>query len=136
MSIETFRREGDYWTISYGGVTCRLRDSQGLRYVACLLGQPGMAVASRELRARASRQASADGGRRGSGGGEMTAAALASAPLQAERDRITVTKSIKAALQHIRDNNPALADHLEATIRRGYSCVYRPDPRVPIRWET
>jgi tetratricopeptide (TPR) repeat protein len=36
-----FRREGEYWTISYEGVVVRLRDAKGLRYLARLLTHPG-----------------------------------------------------------------------------------------------
>lgn len=36
-----FRREGDYWTIAFGGEVVRLRDTKGLRYLAYLLRDPG-----------------------------------------------------------------------------------------------
>ncbi len=52
-----------------------------------------------------------------------------------ERARVTVTKGLSAAISRIRAVHPALAQHLAATIRRGYVCVYVPDPRRPIRWE-
>jgi hypothetical protein len=44
-----FRREGDYWTVAYGGETTRLRDVKGLRYLACLLRRPGREVHVLEL---------------------------------------------------------------------------------------
>ena len=44
-----FRREGDYWTVAYGGQTARLRDVKGLRYLACLLRRPGREVHVLEL---------------------------------------------------------------------------------------
>lgn len=44
-----FRREGEYWMISYADQMTRLRDSKGLRYVACLLGAPGREVHVLEL---------------------------------------------------------------------------------------
>ena len=37
----TFRREGEYWTISYEGRVIRLRHSKGLLFIAQLLGNPG-----------------------------------------------------------------------------------------------
>ena len=40
----TLRREGDYWTLSHGGATARLRDMKGLHYIAYLLGNPGCDV--------------------------------------------------------------------------------------------
>jgi tetratricopeptide (TPR) repeat protein len=36
-----FRREGEFWTIAYCGVTCRLRDMKGLGYIAHLIAHPG-----------------------------------------------------------------------------------------------
>src|SRR5271154_2985566 len=37
-----FRKEGEYWTVGYGGKTFRLRDSKGLGYLAHLLRHPGV----------------------------------------------------------------------------------------------
>jgi hypothetical protein len=36
-----FRREGDYWTITYADSVCRLKDARGLHYLAHLLRHPG-----------------------------------------------------------------------------------------------
>lgn len=36
-----FRQEGDYWTLTYQGTTCRLKNSKGLHYITCLLQEPG-----------------------------------------------------------------------------------------------
>ncbi|MEA2474455.1 MAG: hypothetical protein QOE06_2370, partial [Thermoleophilaceae bacterium] len=36
-----FTREGEFWTISYGGAPFRLKDSKGLRHIARLLATPG-----------------------------------------------------------------------------------------------
>jgi hypothetical protein len=45
-----FRKEGDYWTLSYDGQPeFRLRDAKGLRYVAYLLAHPGQDVAVQDL---------------------------------------------------------------------------------------
>ena len=52
-----------------------------------------------------------------------------------ERARIAVTKAIKAALEKIAERHPELGAHLSATIRRGYTCAYVPDPRIRIDWE-
>ena len=35
-----FRREGDYWTVDYGGSVVRMRDAKGLGYLARLLRHP------------------------------------------------------------------------------------------------
>lgn len=53
-----------------------------------------------------------------------------------ERARQAVTKAIGAALAKIDRNLPALAQHLDATVKRGYFCTYTPDPRHPISWRT
>jgi hypothetical protein len=37
----TFRKEGEFWTISYVGTTFRLKDAKGLHYIAYLLARPG-----------------------------------------------------------------------------------------------
>jgi hypothetical protein len=41
VQIGTFRHEGDYWTIGYGGVTFRLRHVLGLTHIHRLLQHPG-----------------------------------------------------------------------------------------------
>ena len=35
-----FRHEGDYWTLTFKGTTCRIRDTLGMRYLAQLLRHP------------------------------------------------------------------------------------------------
>jgi hypothetical protein len=52
----------------------------------------------------------------------------------AERARLTVTKSIKAALEKIRANQPELARHLAASIKTGYFCGFTPDPKRAGTW--
>jgi hypothetical protein len=51
-----------------------------------------------------------------------------------ERARLAVTKAVKVALHRLAVIHPRLAAHLQATVRRGYFCVYTPDPRAPITW--
>jgi hypothetical protein len=51
-----------------------------------------------------------------------------------ERARVSVTRAIRGALARIGDQNSALGDHLERTIRTGTYCSYTPDPRAPIDW--
>jgi tetratricopeptide (TPR) repeat protein len=40
-STGEFRREGEFWTISYAGATFRLKDAKGLHYITYLLAHPG-----------------------------------------------------------------------------------------------
>jgi hypothetical protein len=69
--------------------------------------------------------------------GELVGAARGRrAASHAERARVAVTKAIKAAVDKISDRHPELGAHLSATIRRGYLCVYVPDPRISSDWET
>jgi tetratricopeptide (TPR) repeat protein len=53
----------------------------------------------------------------------------------AERARQSVTKAIKAAIERISEHSPALARHLEHTIRTGSFCRYEPDRIAPISWK-
>lgn len=49
----TFRKDGDYWTLVYGQQEIRLRDRRGLAYIAQLLSQPERDVAAFDLQAAA-----------------------------------------------------------------------------------
>jgi hypothetical protein len=40
-SVNVFRREGDYWSVSFEGHIVRVRDLKGMRYLARLLADPG-----------------------------------------------------------------------------------------------
>jgi hypothetical protein len=44
-----FRRTGDLWTLTYGGVTAQLRDAKGLHDIAALLALPGEDVSALRL---------------------------------------------------------------------------------------
>jgi hypothetical protein len=185
-----FRREGDFWTVSYGGEVMRLRDARGLQYLATLLHRPGHEFHATELVAMHDPAAVADvsaddvGMRRtiddtvslaidpraqsayrarmreledvlseaedANDLGRTTQARTELAALRealvdaatgrrsgthGERARVAVTKGIGTALARIKLEHPSLAAHLGATIRRGYFCVYVPDPRHPIEWD-
>ncbi len=43
-SPNSFRREGDYWTLAYDGKPTRVKDTKGLRDIAWLLANPGKEV--------------------------------------------------------------------------------------------
>jgi hypothetical protein len=53
----------------------------------------------------------------------------------AERARLNVTRTIRAAVANLARANPSLGRHLAATIRTGRYCAYTPDPRAPITWQ-
>jgi uncharacterized membrane protein len=40
LTSNTFRSEGEYWTITFGEMTCRIRDTLGMRYLSELLMHP------------------------------------------------------------------------------------------------
>jgi tetratricopeptide (TPR) repeat protein len=44
-----FRRQGDYWTLSYRGKTSRLKDAKGFHYLANLLARPGEEILALDL---------------------------------------------------------------------------------------
>jgi non-specific serine/threonine protein kinase len=46
-----FRREGDYWTMSWRGHVVRLKNAKGLHYIGYLLANPGREVLACELAA-------------------------------------------------------------------------------------
>lgn len=54
---------------------------------------------------------------------------------QAERARVSVTKTVKEALRRLTEADSNLGSHLSTTIRTGTFCSYMPDPRVPIEWK-
>jgi tetratricopeptide (TPR) repeat protein len=56
-------------------------------------------------------------------------------PSPAERARSAVGKSIHAALKRIYEHHPSLGAHLELAVRTGYFCSYKPDSRMPVRWQ-
>ncbi len=51
----------------------------------------------------------------------------------AERARLAVTKTVKAALSQIRHTDPELGRHLTLSIRTGNFCVYL--PQQPVAWK-
>lgn len=179
----TFRREGEYWTISSAGRRFRLRDSKGLRYLARLLAEPHREFhvmdlvggrpagggahkvrppyallddhARRSYRARLATlrgeieeaESWADAGRLSRARDEMQ---FISEELErstgiagrdrwfstdSERARVSVTRVIKAALTRIAEESPELKHHFASTVRTGTYCSYKPDPRLPVRWE-
>jgi predicted ATPase len=52
-----------------------------------------------------------------------------------ERARQSITKTIKAVLERIQQNETALGDILARCIKTGAFCSYQPDPDFPIAWE-
>jgi tetratricopeptide (TPR) repeat protein len=53
-----------------------------------------------------------------------------------ERARLSVTRAIRLSMARIAEHSPDLGRHLDATIRTGSYCSYRPDPRAPVEWQT
>jgi hypothetical protein len=121
---QLIRREGEYWTVVFDGVTCRLRDGRGVHHLAYLLRHPRDEVAALVLE------------RRGEGNvrSGMSIGARVAPHDARERARVNVTRAISTVLRRIAAHHPALAEHLEATIKTGTFCSYTPDPRIPVRW--
>ena len=59
--LDGFRREGDYWSITFDGHTVRVRDLKGMRYLARLLAEPGREFHVLDLVAAESGQPAAGG---------------------------------------------------------------------------
>jgi hypothetical protein len=128
-----FRREGEYWTISYRDSIYRLRDIAGLRHLAYLLRRPGQKIPATDL-VHAARSGWELAPRTVPDASPARAPVARTSPA-AERARVTATRAIRAAMQHIAAHDPQLGEHLHATIRTGASCAYTPDPRLAPLWE-
>jgi hypothetical protein len=56
------------------------------------------------------------------------------ASLEAERARVNVTRTLRAAIERIAPAAPSAAAHLRVSVRTGASCRYEPAPGGPSRW--
>ncbi len=54
----------------------------------------------------------------------------------AEKARGSVGRCLRYAIEELDRELPALADHLNASLRTGTYCAYDPDPLVSVDWET
>ena len=52
----------------------------------------------------------------------------------AERARTSVTRSIRYAIDRLRDHHPSVAAHFDRCIATGTYCSYRPDPIAGVTW--
>jgi tetratricopeptide (TPR) repeat protein len=118
----TFRREGELWTVGWGGRSIRLRDAKGLRYLAHLLARAGADVPAVDLVAA------------GEGAAELGEADESPDGAAVERSRQSVTKAIKNAIRRISRDHGELGEHLQSTVHTGLVCRYAPDSRQPPRW--
>lgn len=199
-----FQREGEFWTLAFEGVVCRIKDGRGLHHIAQLLQHPheefhvlqlvaaGVALSESDQRGASRRrkdELSASErlvvSRLPGTGNVLAPRARATykqrladlrteldeaqtfhdlarvAQLQeemalltqelaqavglggqarkagspAERARVNVTRTIRAALKRIMASHPALGHHLTKTIKTGFYCSYTPDLRLPITWQ-
>jgi hypothetical protein len=111
------RRDGDIWRVAFGNTAFELPDSKGMHQLAELLAHPGHPYEVVDL-------AKLLPGKNGD----------SSAPaLDAERARVNVTRSIRAAMQKISERDASLGLYLRATIRTGYRCSYMPEPTESAR---
>ena len=56
------------------------------------------------------------------------------ASLEAERARVNVTRTLRAAIERIAPAAPGAAAHLRVSVRTGTACRYEPAPGGPARW--
>ena len=88
-------------------------------------GDPQLAEA-----ARAERDAVLDELRRATGlGGRPRTMTM-----EAERARVNVTRTLRAAIDRIAADAPRAAAHLDASLHTGRLCRYQPAPGGPARW--
>ena len=113
-----FRNEGEYWTITFQGTLCRVKDIRGMQYLAQLLKNP-----SKEFHVLTLVKDSAKL--------QEDEPAIASS----ERARVNVTRAIKAAIKKITASHPPLGQHLILTIKTGTLCSYTPDLHQPHSWQ-
>lgn len=118
-----FRKEGEYWTISFQGAMFRMRDTIGMHYLGRLLAHPGVEFSAEDLAAVARR---ARNSRRSAASIDVRADSSAGNHRDSgrERARLMVTKRIKDAIARVRQSHPDLARHLATAIRTGYTCGY------------
>jgi tetratricopeptide (TPR) repeat protein len=145
----SLRRDGEDWLLQAGPEHARLRDSRGLHYLRSLLAAPGSDVRALDLVAelaaadRAGDSAAADKahGERVALVDELRrATGLAGRPRRAaadaERARVNVTRTLRAAIDRITRAAPVAGTHLSSSIRTGTVCRYQPVPGGPARWHT
>jgi len=108
-----FRKEGEYWTLTFAGTTVHLRDSVGLQYLARLLVSPDHRIDAGDL-----------------------VTMLTGHAADAVRARSAVSKRIRAAIEKIAVHHDALGHHLSTTVKTGTRCGYFPDPHQPTNWAT
>ena len=58
------------------------------------------------------------------------------AAADAERARVNVTRTIRAAIERITEAAPIAGTHLQSSIRTGTACRYQPAAGGPTRWRT
>jgi hypothetical protein len=58
------------------------------------------------------------------------------APADAERARVNVTRTLRAAIARIARAAPIAGAHLDSSVRTGIVCRYQPAPGGPDRWHT
>jgi predicted ATPase len=192
----TIRKTGDYWVMTFGTDSLRLKDSKGLVYLSTLLLNPDREFHALDLATGGASDAGAVAVRRdheadlvpgglGDAGDLLDAEARAAykarlgelreeleeaesfndpgraaraqeeieiltrelsravglggrsrkAGSVPERARLNVTRAIGAVVRKVESEHPALAEHLNATVRTGTFCSYKPDPRLRVRWE-
>jgi len=115
--LAVFRREGDYWTVSWLGDVVRLKDAKGLHYIAYLLANPGRQVLACELAAagtgRGYRRLASDPGGTVGDLGDAGAFLDAKAREQYQRRIDELHEELEAAVQR---NDPLRAARLRSEL--------------------
>ncbi len=140
LGSNLFRKEGDFWTVSFEGSVFRLRDTMGMHYISRLVANPEMEFSAQELVAGAHRANHRHLGKRNHqlsmSNGRAESNLEVNDDLARERARLMVTKRIKDVITKIRLTHPELARHLATSIRTGYTCAYINEDERSGRWVT
>ncbi len=105
---------GKRWRVKTDATEISVRDSRGMRYLAVLMGRPGVEIHVEEL---------------------VGLAATSTAhgdddPARGEKLRQSVTKRLRDAVRKIASMDPALGAYLDGSVHTGIRCAYVPVPIV------
>ncbi len=133
-----FRKEGEYWTISFEGSVFRLHDTMGMHYISRLVTNPGVEFSAKDLAAGAHQTNLKRAGRKQtlSHNGRINGESDLHDDAVRERARLMVTKRIRDVIARIRTTHPELARHFATCIRTGYICSYTVDEEHLRNWTT
>ncbi len=136
-SRNIFRKEGDIWRIVYDGEEISLKHMKGLSYLAILLRYPGRSLHVFDLIQEVGDSLYSEQieifKQMGREKWEEEGLSLSRPKELADKARKAVYIAIKRSLERIKEEHPAIGQHLKNSIKISYSCSYTPNKFTP--WE-